>query len=264
MKETVLALSDIGNSIKKYELFFMLGWQDVKQRYRRSIVGPFWLTIGMGVMIGTIALVFSHIFKSDDTEFVPFLAVGIIIWTFISTAIIEGCSAFIAAEAVIKNLNLPFFIHILKLMWRNSIILFHNSIILVLMAFFYDIEIGVNLIISLLGFILLTLNLCWIVLILSCVCTRYRDLPQIVNSILQVVFYLTPIIWMPSVIADRTGFNLIDFNPIYHLIEIVRAPVLGMGIPYVSYAICTLMLIFGSSISLFVLSVSRRKIAYWL
>src|SRR5947208_84479 len=95
------AVADITAAFGKFSFVGMLGWQDVRQRYRRSALGPFWLTISMGVMIGTIGLVFGQIFNSPMKEYLPFLTVGMILWTFISAVLLEGCSGFIAAEGII-------------------------------------------------------------------------------------------------------------------------------------------------------------------
>src|SRR3546814_9209460 len=75
-----LALVDVAKTTKRYTLVGMLGWQDVRQRYRRSALGPFWLTISMGVMIATIGVVFGSIFKTPMVEFFPFLSLGLILW----------------------------------------------------------------------------------------------------------------------------------------------------------------------------------------
>src|SRR5271155_1547408 len=113
---TVSALSDIVAATRRYPLIGMLGWQDVRQRYRRSVLGPLWLTISMGVMIGTIGIVFSQILKAPLTEFLPFLAIGIVMWGFISSLINDGCLGFIAAEGILKQLPIPFFTHIMRLL----------------------------------------------------------------------------------------------------------------------------------------------------
>src|SRR5690606_41829114 len=103
-KNKNLAVADITGAIKRYSLVGMLGWQDVRQRYRRSALGPFWLTISMGVMIGAIGLVFGRIFGTPMSEFLPFLATGLIIWTFISSSVNEGSSAFFSVVALIEQL----------------------------------------------------------------------------------------------------------------------------------------------------------------
>jgi lipopolysaccharide transport system permease protein len=258
------AMADIATAVKRYSLVGMLGWQDVRQRYRRSAVGPFWLTISMGVMIGTIGLVFGQIFNSPMKDFLPFLAAGMILWSFISTCVLEGCTSLIAAESIIKQLPIPLFVHILRTIWRNTLILAHNIVIFPLVLLAVQKPLGLGALLSVPGFALLVLNLAWICLILSLLCARYRDLPQIIASALQIAFYLTPIMWLPSLLPGRAGTYLLDLNPIYHLIQIVRAPLLGQDVSTVSWCVAGGMALFGWCIAIIIYGLYKRRIAYWL
>lgn len=120
---------DISAALKGYELAGVLGWQDIRQRYRRSSLGPFWLTISMGVLIGALGLIFGNLFGMPMREFLPFLTIGLILWGLITTSLNEGCTGFTAAEGMIKQISLPLFTHILRVLWRNMIIFAHNLII---------------------------------------------------------------------------------------------------------------------------------------
>ena len=258
------AITDIVASLARYNLVGMLGWQDVLQRYRRSVLGPFWLTISMGVMIGTIGIVFSQIFKADIEEFIPFLALGIIIWTFALSLITEGCAGFIAAEGIIKQLPIPLFVHILRLVWRNVLILGHNLVIFPLVLLVVGKPLTWVALLSIPGFLLLLFNLVWVALVLSILCARYRDMPQIVGSVLQVFFYLTPIMWMPSMIPERASLFLLDLNPFYHLLEIVRAPFLGQVPSSLNWGVSLSLGVIGWAVALMFYGKYKRRIAYWL
>jgi len=258
------AVADITAACKRHQLVAMLGWQDVRQRYRRSALGPFWLTISMGIMIGTIGVVFGQIFESPMTEFLPFLAAGMILWTFVSSILTEGCTGFISAEGIIKQLPLPLFVHILRMVWRNVLILGHNIVILPIVFLVMGKAPALTAFLSLPGFVLVVINLTWAALILAVLCARYRDLPQIVNSALQVAFYLTPILWMPKLLPKRAGLYLLDLNPFYHLFEIFRAPLLG-EIPTVSnWVISILLAVVGWAAALAFYGMFKRRVAYWL
>jgi ABC-type polysaccharide/polyol phosphate export permease len=259
-----IALSDIIAATRRYALVGMLGWQDVRQRYRRSALGPFWLTISMGVMIGTIGVVFGQIFNSPIQEFLPFLAVGMIIWSFISTVIIDGCSGFIAAEGIIKQLPIPLFTHILRLIWRNMLILGHNIVIFPLVLLAVGKPLTWIALASLPGLVLVLINLAWMALLLAVLCARYRDLPQIIASLLQVIFYLTPIMWMPSLLPQRAGLYLLDLNPAYHLISVVRSPLIGQMPTDSNWWVSLGMAAAGWLIALAVYGRYKRRIAYWL
>ncbi|WP_259740509.1 ABC transporter permease [Pseudomonas moraviensis] len=259
-----IALSDIVAATKRYALVGMLGWQDVRQRYRRSALGPFWLTISMGVMIGTIGVVFGQIFNSPIHEFLPFLAIGMILWSFMSTVITEGCTGFIAAEGIIKQLPIPLFTHILRMIWRNILILGHNIVIFPLVLLAVGKPITWLAFISIPGFFLALLNLTWIALLLGVLCARYRDLPQIVGSLLQVVFYLTPIMWMPNLLPQRAGLYLLDLNPVYHIMSVVRSPLIGQLPTATNWWVSVGMAVVGWVVALAIYGRYKRRIAYWL
>lgn len=255
---------DVAAAFKRHALIALLAWQDIQQRYRRSALGPFWLTISMSVMIGAIGLVFSQVFKVPTQDFLPFIAIGIILWTFISNVILEGCSGFIVAENIIKQLPIPLFVHILRMVWRNVLILGHNIVIFPLVLIAVGKPLGLIALLSIPGFLLATINLTWVALVLATICARYRDMPQMVGSLIQVTFYLTPIIWMPTTISAHVSGYLLDLNPVYHLLEIIRAPLLGTMPTTTNWLVSLAMAVLGTIFSLAFYGNYRRRIAYWL
>jgi lipopolysaccharide transport system permease protein len=255
---------DIFNAFKDYELAGILGWQDIRQRYRRSSIGPFWLTMSMGVLIGALGLVFGTIFSTPMNRLLPFLTIGLILWTLISTTLNEGCTGFTAAEAIIKQINLPLFAHILRVLWRNLVIFAHNIIVFPLVLLFFWKPLPVTAILAIVGLALLMINLAWMALLLGVFCTRFRDVPQIVASLLQVIFYLTPIIWMPEMVPKRANLFLLNANPFFHLIEIVRAPLLGTFPTMLNWQIGVVLAMFGWGFTTIFYGRFRSRVAYWL
>ena len=261
---TISALSDIAAASKHYSLLGILGWQDIRQRYRRSALGPFWLTISMGIMIGSIGFVFGQIFNTPLKEFLPFLSIGIILWGFFSSIITEGCTGFIAAEGIIKQLPLPLFVHILRMIWRNILILGHNILIFPIVLLVVGKPLSWIALISIPGFFLALINFTSIALALAIICTRYRDFSQIIASMLQVLFYLTPIMWMPTLLPKKQSFYFLGLNPLYHLLEIVRAPLLSQLPTLTNWVVSLTLALTGWSITLIIYSRYKRRIAYWL
>ena len=258
------ALSDINRALSQYSLAGTLGWQDIKQRYRRSKMGAFWLTISMAVLIGALGLVFGGVFNAPMRELLPFLALGLILWTFISTVIIEGCTAFVSAEAIIKQLPIPLFTHIMRVIWRNAIILAHNIVIVPIIFLIFLKPMGWVAFLFIPGIIISTMVLSWVAFLSAIFCTRYRDLSQIVTSVLPVAFYLTPIIWMPNMLAGRPGFAFLNLNPFYHLIEVIRAPLLGAAPTLTNWVVSLAMAVLGWLFTLWVYGKYKNRISYWL
>ena len=255
---------DILAALQSYNLAGILGWQDIRQRYRRSSLGPFWLTISMGVLIGALSLVFGTLFKSPLSEFLPFLTIGLILWMFISTTLNESCLGFIATEAMIKQISLPLYTHILRVLWRNLIIFAHNFVIFPFVLLLFWKPLPATALLSLAGFVVLLVNLSWMALLLGIFCTRFRDVPQIISNVLQVFFYLTPIIWMPSMLPQRVGMVYLNINPFSHFIEIVRAPLLGSYPTVLNWQVAAGAALVGWMLTLLIYGRFRSRIAYWL
>lgn len=249
--------------MKRWPLATKLGWQDVRQRYRRSALGPFWLTISMGIMIGTMGVVFGQLFKTSLDNYMPFLTAGVILWGFMSAVVSDGCLGFISAEAVIKQLPIPLFVHILRLVWRNVLILCHNIVIFPIVSILFGRSLTISTLAALPGVSLLIANLCWIALILAIISARYRDLPQVVASVLQVFFYLTPIMWMPSALSTERRYML-ALNPAYHLVEIVRAPLLGQMPTMLNWGVSITLLVVGWTVAAVLFGRYKARVAYWL
>lgn len=256
---------DIYKALKNYELAGVLGWQDIRQRYRRSSLGPFWLTISMGVLIVALGLVFGSLFGSPMKVFLPFLTIGLILWTLITSVINEGCNGFSAAEAMIKQISLPLFTHILRVLWRNLIICAHNLAIFPFVLLMFRVPLQATAFLAIAGILLLMINLSWMALLLGVFCTRYRDVPQIISNLLQVSFYLTPIIWKPEMLQKRTHYLLLlNVNPFYHLMEIVRAPLLGIAPSALNWLACFVLALVGWAFMGAFYGRFRSRIAYWL
>lgn len=260
----ITAWEDITAAVGNFHLAALLGWQDVAQRYRRSSVGAFWLTINMGVLIGAMGLIFGTIFRSPMSEFLPFICVGLILWGYFSQLINEGCLSFISNTETMLQLPLPFFTYVLRTWWRNSIILFHNIIIFPIVLLLFGKFMGWTALLVFPAFFLVSLNLLWMMVVLAVVCTRYRDLTQIIQNVMQVGMYVTPIMWQPHQLPADKSMLMLDLNPFYHLVSVIREPLLGqMGTP-LNWGVVAGMAVIGWGIALFFLNRYRSRITYWL
>jgi ABC-type polysaccharide/polyol phosphate export permease len=253
-----------GPYIHYMNLVKILGWFDIKLRYRRSILGPLWLTISMAITIGTISLIFGTIFNLPLKQFVPYVTIGIILWNFLVGVVTEGCMCFVSAEALIKQLSIPIEVHVLRVVWRNIIILGHNLLILPIVLLLTGSEFGWSGLNSIIGIFLFLINVTWFVALLGVLCTRYRDLPQIISSLLQILFYVTPIMWMPQLFSSNKYLALLELNPLLHLIQIVRCPLIGENVPLVSWIISGSLAICGCALTTIFYSRYKKRIAYWL
>ena len=259
---TELALLDLVQGARAYHLWGLLGWQDIRRRYRRSILGPFWITISMGVFVAALGTLYGALLQVEIAEYVPYLALGFIVWTLISNMLTDGCTVFTAAEGIIKQVSQPLSVHLYRIVWRNFIIFCHNAVIVVVVAVLFSVWPGVTGLLALPGLVLLCLNGAWAGLLLGIVSARFRDLPPLVESIMRVAFFLTPIIWMPSLLPGRGV--LLEFNPFFHLLELVRAPMLGQLPGLVSWLAVAGITLGGWLVTFVMFRRYRWRIAYWI
>lgn len=259
-----VAIADISEALAKYRLALIFGWQDVAQRYRRSRVGAFWLTLNMAVFIGALGLIFGTLFQSEMREFLPYLCAGVITWGFISTCLNEGCTTFTSSDGIILQVRMPLFTHVMRSIWRNIIIFGHNIIIFPLLLLIFGKMLSFNVLWAVPGFILLCLNLSWMMLILAIVCARFRDMSQVVANVLQVLFYATPIMWMVKILPEHVSRAFIDWNPFFHFIELVRAPLFGNQPSLLDWAFGFSCAIIGWFVALLFFGRYRWRVAYWL
>ena len=260
--EAARAWDDLVEGGRRWRLWSRLGWHDIRKRYRRSVLGPFWLTLSMAVMVASLGLIYGTLFRLDLEGYLPFLAVGLATWTFIASFLSEGCVSFIELEPLIKNVRIPMSVHILRVLWRNLIIFGHNIVIFCVVALVFRVWSGATGLLSLVGLALLLVNAGWIMLLLGMVCTRFRDVPPIVGSVIQLLFFVTPVMWKPELLGDRR--YLMVLNPLHHLIEIIRAPLLGQTPGWESWAVAGLFALAGWVFTFVCFTRFRKRIAYWL
>ena len=257
-----LALDDIRDGISKFHIWMMLGWQDIRRRYRRSALGPFWLTISTGALIGGMGPLYSRLMNQPLGDYFAYLAIGFVLWILISNLINESCQVFIGAEGFIKQIRLPFTVHIAGLVWRNLIIFSHNLVIVAIVLIFYRPAWNWQVLLMPVGVLLIAINGIWLGLFLGLLCARFRDIPQIVGSLVQVAFFLTPVIWKPHMLGKYEW--TVMWNPIFPFLEIVRAPLLGAPVPPAVWAAVILITVSGYAIMLAFFVRFRPRIAYWV
>jgi ABC-type polysaccharide/polyol phosphate export permease len=256
------AMEDIRQGLARWRLWGLMGWNDILLRYRRSMLGPFWITISMGIMVAALGFLYGSLFKIPLETYLPFLTLGFLVWGLISGLITEGCTAFTGSDGMIKEIRLPYSLYVFRMIWRNLIIFGHNIVVYLVVAAIFGIKPALATLLVVPGLALIMLNAVSVGLLASIVCARFRDVPQIVSSLLQILFFLTPIIWQPELLKDR--LFLVDFNPFYHFVEIMRAPMLGHPGQLESWLYAGAVTVLGWLLALVFLGRYRRFIPYWV
>ena len=256
------ATRDLIQGFENRDLWATMAWNDIRQRYRRSLLGPLWLTLSMGILVGTLGFLFADLFGRPVREYLPYLALGFILWSLISGLVIDGCDVYIKSKSVILEINAPLSISVFKMVWKNVLVFFHNIWIFVIVAIILGIWPGVTGLLAVPGFFLICINGFWFGLLLGLACVRYRDIKPIIASFMQIAFFLTPIIWKVDQLTKRAEW--VDYNPFYHFIELVRKPLLGHAPEPKSWIIVLAITLVGAAVSFAFFARYRSRIPYWV
>ena len=259
---SLLAIRDIRDGILLWPLWGRLGWNDILQRYRRSLLGPFWLTASMAIMVVSLGVLYANLFKTEIQDFMPFLCVGLLVWNYISSVIGEAGSLFTGSESYIKQIRLPYSLYVYRFVWSRIIIFAHNFVIYFGILLYFAIWPGAAILLAIPGFILVTLNVALGSISIGMASARFRDIPQLVGSVIQIAFFMTPVMWKPELLEGRT--YIVELNPFYHLIEVMRAPLLGKPFPVDSYIALGLITIVNLLVATMFFRRFRSRIAYWV
>lgn len=260
-----LALKDLMDGFKKWPVWLMLAYQDIKIRYRRSVLGPFWITLSMAITVYSMGYLYGHLFHTDLQNYFPFLIGGMLAWNFISCTLIELVETLVTEENRIKQIKLPYSLYINKVIARNFLIFFHNLPILLPIFAIYHETAKINLCTLMLipSLILLYFNALTYGLTLAMIGARFRDVAQIVKSLIQVVFFITPVLWNPEILPPTKQF-IAFLNPFYSFIELIRCPLIGKLPSLYCWLMVTLITFLGLSICIKIFSRYRSRIVYWL
>jgi lipopolysaccharide transport system permease protein len=257
------AMADVAGGVRLWRLAWALGWLDIRLRYRGSMLGPFWLTISTGVMVGALGFLYSTLFPIDLREYLPFLALSQVLWGFLAALVSEACTVFTDAEGVIRSVRMPFFVFSMRALIRNAIALGHNILVIVVVFAIFQIWPGMDALMALPGLLVWVIDALALTLLLGAFCARFRDIQPIVNSVMQIAFFVTPVIWKPTQLGAGSIANL-AFNPFFDLLEIVRGPILGSGVASTTWigAITYSAVLCAVSWAFFVRA--RGRVTFWV
>ena len=256
------ASHDLAESIAHWHIWASLAWQDTVARYRGSVIGPFWITLSMAALIGGMSLLYTQLLHIDARVYVPYLAAGIVLWGFISGVIQESTAAFNQGAAIIRQSSISMFIFVWRTIYRNVIVLGHNLIIVAIVLGVSNQWAKIMPLQLAAGAVVLVLNLAWISTIFAFIGARFKDVPQLVAALLQLAFFMTPIFWRPSGISQHRF--VLDFNPLYHMLELVRGPIMGEGISALTWSFSFGFLAAGWLVAFLFYAAQRRRIVHYL
>lgn len=255
-------MNDILMTLKKIKVIIFFAKTDTEARYRRSILGPFWLTLGTLIGVLGLGIVWSQILNIDSHTFIPNLTVGLVCWQLIANTIAESSSLYMRSGSIIKNSPQPYFFFPCLLVSKHIINFIHNFAVIVLVMLYFKVSVNLNTLLVIPALLLVFINLIFLSLILGFLGARFRDLEPTVTAFLPLLFFITPIIYKPSQIKISSW--VIDFNPLAYYVNVIRDPLLGTAISaetVIGFMVITCTVVV---LGILLLTCKKDKISFWL
>ena len=256
------ALADLRDGLSQWRLALALARLDLRNRYRGSVLGPFWMSLSSLVMLIGLGLLYGALFKFKLSDYLPHLAVSLIIWQWISGFIIDSCTTLTSAEGVIRQMRLPYTLHALRVAFRNALVAAHSLLLIPIVFLIFGQVPGPEAVLAMLGMVLIAINMVAGGLLLGMVCARFRDIPPIVANVVQLAFFVSPILWKPELLGD--GMVWMALNPFYALLETVRGPLLEGGGTLLAWLAAIFYTAVHVVLTGFLFTRFRSRIAFWV
>ena len=257
-----LAIADFVAAIQHWPLWVRLAWNDILLRYRRSALGPFWFMASTAITVVAIGIVYSQIFNLPTREPMPYIGIGLIVWNFMNSIMLDAGDLFSGSESFIKQIRLPHLLYTCRFVLSKIIIFAHDFPIYVALLLYFRLWPGAIALYAIPGFFILAVNGALVSTTIGMISARFRDIPRIIASLCQIMFLMTPIIWTPNLLGSHV--YLAQGNPFFHLIEIVRAPLLGILPSAETVAAVFLITAINLLVTTFIFIRYRCRIAYWI
>lgn len=258
-----LAIDDILDGFRQWQIWLLIAYMDIRLRYRRSVLGPFWVTLSMMITVYSMGYLYSSVFHSDLNSYFPYLTAGMIGWALVSNSIMELTDTYTNYEGLVKQIKLPFMLYIHRVSMRNIFIFFHNLIVIVPVLILFHQSVNANMLLLIPALAVFYINALSYGLILAILGARYRDVSQMIKSMVQVIFFVTPIMWKPDVLSANKQL-LVHLNPMNSFLEMIRAPLLGTVPSNHDLKYVLLITVAGILLSFFLFARVRSRIVYWL
>jgi lipopolysaccharide transport system permease protein len=253
--------TDIAPFVTRHVTWRALAAGDIRSKYRRTLLGPWWITATNAFTAVIMGLVAGRFLGADMKTYLPNFMVSMTIWGFISSSIGESCYTMINAGGMIKAVDMPILIHVMRMVQRNLIIFLHNIAVIPFIWLVYPWHIGIVAILSVVGLLIVFIFVVSASVIVSMICVRYRDIPPIVAAILQLLFFISPIIWSTSQV--KGGDLILTLNPIAHLLAITRDPIMGVAPSLTNWVGAIGSVAVLTAAMVYIYTRYRTRVVYW-
>lgn len=256
------SVTDMARALRLYRIWIYQSYHAISAKYRRSLLGPFWIAGSMVVTSLSLAIVFGGIFGQPLKEFLPYITSGLLVWSEVALPLLEGAEIFVGSSHIIKNHAYPFSFYVLEMVGRNFITYLHNLVVFFLLVLCVQSLTPIHWTL-LPGLILTYVTVIFYATLAAMLGARYRDIRFIFPYLGQLLFFITPIFWKVDHMQGARRL-IAELNPLYHLVQLTRLPMLGKQPTVDNWIYSGITLLVGVVLWLIFFNMNRRRIAFWV
>ena len=221
----------IVNELIKYKEFLRTNVKkDIRGKYKGSFLGVLWSFINPLLSVVVYAIVFHYIMRFNINHYLIYLISGIIPWTFFTTSVNMGMNSILFNSEIIKKVYFPRVILPISSVTSGLINFLISCIIVILFAIFSGVGISIYLFMLPIVIIIQYIFTLGIVFILSALEIYVRDIEHIINFLISMLFYVTPILYTPSYVPEKFAW-ILKINPLAYIIEAYHSIIYYKTIP---------------------------------
>jgi lipopolysaccharide transport system permease protein len=254
---------ELATGLRYWRVWHLLGVRELRNRYARSKLGQVWLTVSTAIMIAALGGVWSLLWQQPIRELMPYIGIGLIIWAFLSQVLIECTSIFTNHAGLYRNQKMVFSISIYAVIYKHVLIFAHALVVIVVLMVAFSVPVNWYTLQIIPGFAITSLSMLWVGYVIAMICVRYRDVIQIVNAWLMVLFFVTPVMWRPNFLPEKYHL-IVDLNPLAQFLAVMREPLLGQPVALRTWITVAAIAIGGGVVALFLIGRYHRRIIFWI
>lgn len=258
-----LLARDIASALAAWRFWCFMGWNDVAKRYRQTFLGPVWITVNTALFIVAFGLIGAQLFKYPADWYLPYFCAGHVLFGYFSALLNEGCLTYTGSDAFLKQMSYPKTAFVFRTVFRCTVLMLHSAVI-VLAVLWWSGRLGAVHWGAFLGAMALTLLAAsFAVAIVGALATRFRDVTVAMGSLMQLSFFVTPVLWVPEELTERARW-VVRLNPLALFLDLVRDPLMGTAPDSQAWLAAAGVVALLGVIFFFQYVMVRRRIVYWL
>ncbi|WP_296603997.1 ABC transporter permease [Nocardioides sp.] len=258
------AAGDVAEGIRRWQSWTYLAIEQVKNQYRRTVIGPWWLTLQTAAMVSGLAVLFGSIFGQSLSDFLPYIAGGFIGFWLLTGLTGQGASVFVSNASTLISTRQPLSALVFQSATHELLQFGHNLVIVAALVALGLVPLSLKLLLVVPAIAVIVLNGVAIGLWLGPTVARYRDVGPLVVSIMQMLMFFTPVFWRADDVDASGRGVLVTWNPFAHLLNLFRDPLLGEFPSATTWTGVVGVTAINLVLAAWVFSRARSRLPYWV